>query len=139
MIHENGNESGIAHGNPDRWAICIEYGRCVWTGPDAMPEVDISYADLLCSYETEARAREELNALLLKLHVKATWADVRPIEECGSCGKDFDTAQSHPTIALSAEIGPDDCPVVLDVEYPCRICPECATSFDVAVKKIERC
>jgi hypothetical protein len=94
-----------------------------------MPEVNIAIAYQINSYENNKCALDALNAYLLQINAKATWADVRPIEECAICGEDFNTTESHQTLALSVETGTDEAPELIEIEYPARFCRDCVPSI----------
>jgi hypothetical protein len=111
---------------PQRWVLCIEQQRCIWTDPKELPEVDIAYASVLGSYLTKEAAIDALTSYLRQVESSATWADVRLTEECADCGKDFNAADWHKALALSLEQGSEECPEILEVEYPARFCPQCA-------------
>jgi len=74
--------------------------------------------------------------LLSTIGAKATYADVRPIEECAICGADFDTSRGHHhTLTVSEESGTEECPQVLNVWYVARFCQSCCPpSDDLTVK-----
>lgn len=113
-----------------RFVLLIEKQRIKWQGAESIPEVDIAHAHVLDSYSTEDIAIGALKNYLCSLGAKLTWADVRPIEECAICGKDFDTSDWHKAVVLSSEAGTEECPVILGGEYPARFCTNCGEDIN---------
>lgn len=108
-----------------RFVLCIEKQRCLWDSPKNIPEVDIKFATVLGYYGAEEPAIDALKTYLSHLGTTPTWADVRPIEECAICRKDFNTVDWHMAVVLSQEAGTKECPEVLDVKYAARLRTNC--------------
>lgn len=112
-----------------RWVLCIEHQQCIFDN-QALPEIDIAYAVQLDSYPSEQLAIEAVKRYLTAAGAVATWADVRPIEECSCCGADMDTTKRHQALSLTIETGPEDSPEILEGRYPARFCNRCAPSVE---------
>lgn len=108
-----------------RWLLLDEVSRCAWSAPNATPEMDIESATVLGTYNSESAAMEAAAKDLRMMSCQFTWADVRPIENCGICGKDFDATSFHRSFVLSKEKGREESPNVLEVKYLARFCQSC--------------
>ena len=111
------------------WSVSHEPQRCTWTSPNERPEIDIApHATELFSAEWEHEAREFLSRLFASVGARTTNADVRPIEQCARCRRDFETSERHTCIALLYELRSDEGePLeVVKAEYPARFCPACS-------------
>jgi hypothetical protein len=116
---------GGAEDAPMRWLLLIEVQRCIWDSPAALPDVDIRDATVLHSYKSREEASVAAKAYLAEVGAEAIGADVRPIEACACCGKDFETHRWHSTLTISEESGPETAPEVLEVDYVARFCGKC--------------
>jgi hypothetical protein len=114
-------------GHPEsRWVLVVAVQTCIWQRPTAKPKVDIKKAVRLQTFCCESHAFHGLKNYLLFVGAVAQWSGVRAIEVCACCGRDFDTARQHKTLALLVEGGPQNRPELLRVNYPARFCTECA-------------
>jgi len=111
----------------ERFCFCTESQKVIWKEADAIPEIDITESTVVEEFKSKDLAESFIRKWLEDRSARATWADVRPIEECGKCGKDFETKRRHLAIALTREIGdPATADCELDCWYVARFCPECA-------------
>jgi len=91
-----------------------------------MPEVDIQFGDGIGTYCSEEHAMVAVNEYLLLVGADAQWSDVRPIETCACCHKDFDTTTSwHKVLTLIEESGEPPDLSIGTVEYVARFCQKC--------------
>jgi hypothetical protein len=85
---------------------------------------------VISEHDTKESAGERLMALLGKVGGRATWAGVRPIEECAKCGADFNTSERHSCLAFLQEKHTGDQETLeielLSCDYPARFCPVCS-------------
>lgn len=116
---------GVILGLDIRWVLLDEIQKCIWTAPDEMPTVDIKYATFLGNYCCKPHAIEACNTYLTLAEAKATWSDVRPIEECGICSATFNTNTWHRVLTLSQERGYEASPEIINGEYVARFCQTC--------------
>jgi hypothetical protein len=114
------------------WSVVHEPQRCIWASPSERPEIDIyPHATDLRRHGDQEAAVSWLLSFLAGLGAEATWADVRPIEECAKCKADFPTAERHSCVTLLHEwLTPDGEPDTdqgpLGCEYVARFCPTCS-------------
>lgn len=108
-----------------RYVLLDETQMCIWSAPDAVPEVDIREALVLDYYCCEQHAMEACKAYLAQVGAEATWSDVRPFEDCGICKEYFDTTSWHKVLTLSEERGIEDDPQIIDRKYVARFCQSC--------------
>lgn len=121
----------------DGWFVLMSNERTVWSAPDAMLEVAPSEAFELYRCEDEAEARAHLVELLSRTGLTdITDADIRPIEECGACGADFDTRQPHVAVILELCHGTPEEPRSEHVEYRSRCCPRCVSTGHPAYQRL---
>jgi hypothetical protein len=112
-------------GDDKVFVLCMETQMCIWESPTSLPEVDIQEATCLSCYCCKEHAMDGVQKYLLQVGAKPLWSDVRPIETCACCEKDFDATRSHKTLVLSVEEGPFTSPTTLEVEYVARFCNKC--------------
>jgi hypothetical protein len=112
-------------GTGKRWVLLDETQKCIWGAPNEMPEVDIQLAVWLGNYCCEQHALEACDNYLSLAGATAKWSDVRPIESCAICDKDFSTTSWHKVLTLSVERGDELDPVIIDGTYPARFCNQC--------------
>ena len=120
----------------ERFVIFHEPSKCIWSSPDAIPEVDITVSTEIERFCSKDAAENYLLDYLAQRGANPTWADVRPIEECARCERDFETRERHLAITLIHERGGEsfeDCEE-LDCWYVARFCPECAAIVDKDTK-----
>lgn len=115
-----------------RFVLLDEKQSCVWQSPSEMPEVYIAFANVINTFPTYEDATDAARQLLAEKGARATYADVRPIEECALCGSDFATRQSHHTLVVNEEIGDETNPQILRGWYVARCCPGCGAFAEVA-------
>lgn len=108
-----------------RWVLVDETQKCIWTGANETPEVNIQEGIHVGYYCCEQHANEACNTYLTFADAKATWSDVRPIEDCGICETSFNTNSWHRALTLSQELGYEDNPEIIDIKYVARFCPTC--------------
>lgn len=114
-----------------RFVLWDEIQRCLWSSAESMPEVDIAMGSELDQYADQDSAMAAALKLLSTIGATATYADVRPIEECAKCGADFDTSRGHHhVLVVSEESGPETAPEELNVWYVARFCPSCCPPED---------
>lgn len=109
------------------WTLCTEEQRIVWPPSEGVehPAIDLDVSNVVGEYCSDDCAQAALNEYLALLSARATWADVRPIEECSSCGGDIDTSTRHLTIALEELSGTYEEQESHGIEYPARFCANC--------------
>ena len=120
----------------ERFVIFHEPQKCIGVSPDATPEIDITVSTEIERFSSKDAAENYLLNYLAQRGAKPTWADVRPIEECARCGRDFETRDRHLAITLSHERGGEsfqDCEE-LEFWYVARFCPECVAIVDKDTK-----
>lgn len=122
------------------WAVLHETQRCAWIAPPVNTgAVNIDEAMALGEHDGKAEAIAQINGILERLKARATWADVRPIEECAKCGQDFKTSEWHSAIALMHEQQESDGVPVgdpLSSEYAARFCPSCSIAAKAEAERI---
>jgi len=119
------------------WLILLSNERTVWSASDAMPEVAPSEAFELYRCEDEANVRVHLAGLLSRTGLtEIADADIRPIEECGACGAEFDTRQPHVAVILELSHGTPAEQRIEHLEYWSRCCPRCVSTGHPASRRL---
>ncbi len=117
---------GVPLGMGIHWTIGNEIQRCIWESPESMPEVDIQSGESFAYYCCEQHAMEATEEYLLQVGATAQWSDVRPIETCACCGRDFDTTKWHKVLVLYQERGSILInPEMIHIDYVARFCADC--------------
>ena len=120
--------------DPSRWIVQRSTERTIWHSADAMPEVAPVLATVLHEDGEEQNAREFVRSYLKQKRLNhLSDADIRPFEECGCCGRDFETRELHDAVILQLESGPIDAPAVEYYQYVSRVCPRCKRVAQAAV------
>lgn len=124
------------------WVVEHETQRCAWIAPPVNAgAIDISEATVLGEHDGEAAAIAQITQLLERIKARATWADVRPWEQCAKCGEDFKTSEWHSVIALMHERQDDNSVPVgdpLSAKYAARFCPSCSSAAKAEAERIFR-
>jgi hypothetical protein len=110
------------------WLFCVNTERTIWPAQagSEIPELEVSSSRVLGEYCSYPCARDAAEKYLSTAGAKATWSDVRPIEECAVCGADVDTSKDHTALSLEEAEGLIDAPEPTgNVRYPARFCSQC--------------